>query len=481
MPERRYHLQLLEAIAASTEDAIFALDADCRIVYLNPAAERAVGRELPEVAGCPESELFPAEYAAGLNIVNRRVIASGRSETAEENLPGVDGVRTYHVIRSPLRDETGRIIGLCGIAHDITARKQAEQALADRESRLANVLLTTREAVWDCDLKTGRVSHNRRWCELLGFDVAMLEHSVQVYYDLIHPADRAAVRQRIDAALATCDEYSAEYRLRRGDGHYFWVADHGRVIARAADGTPLRILGAFADIGRRKAAQEQLEAAKQQLHALAARLQAVREEERSRIAGEVHDEFGQLITALSLDLAGLGKRIRKVGDASLRGEMEQRMDDIDALMQQMLGSVVEIASELRPQVLDNLGLPAAIRFEAERFEARTGIACQLAVPDELPDLPANCATALFRIFQEALTNVARHGRATQVAITLARTGSGSVVLGISDNGRGITADELAAPDALGLLGMRERAAQLGGSVEIAGRPGQGTTVTVMLP
>lgn len=394
----------------------------------------------------------------------------------------VDDEAVVDLLRQELTDLVfkDRLVRLVPAIRRLLVEVGERRALRASENRLANVLKATREAVWDCDLTTGRVAHNRRWCEVLGFDESMLEHPVELFFERIHPEDRPAVQARIDAALTQCNEYSAEYRLRHGDGSYLWVADHGLVTARAPDGRPLRILGAFADISPRKAALTQLEQVKNRLHALAARLQAVREEERSRIAAEVHDELGQMLTALTLDLAALGKRIRMVDAAGLRNEMQARLDDIDVLVLTMIASVREIASELRPQVLDSLGLPSAIRYEAERFQQRSGIACTLSLPEEVPQLPPEQATVLFRILQEALTNVVRHARAGYVHIALARN-NGGLTLTVSDDGRGITADEIAAPGSLGLLGMHERAAQFAGSVDIAGTSGAGTSVTVTLP
>lgn len=214
-----------------------------------------------------------------------------------------------------------------------------------------------------------------------------------------------------------------------------------------------------------------------QLHALAARLEAVREEERTRLAREVHDVLGQLLTALTMDMAWLRRRLSKVADAEPRAALTDKLHDMGQLTEGMIRSVQEITSDLRPTVLDNLGLDAAIRFEAERFQRRTEIRCVLDLHSPLPSLTTEQSTAMFRILQETLTNVARHAEASRVEIRL-RADAASVRLEVADDGRGITPAELNDSRSLGLASMRERAAQLGGRLDIAGGPGEGTRLVL---
>jgi signal transduction histidine kinase len=213
-----------------------------------------------------------------------------------------------------------------------------------------------------------------------------------------------------------------------------------------------------------------------QLRALAAHLQSVREDERTRLSRQVHDELGQVLTALKLDLAWLAARIRPDDTAEIG-----KVHDAVGLVGELIRLVRQIATELRPGVLDDAGLVSAVEWQAGEFERRTGISCRLVstLPEREPD--AEVATALFRILQEALTNVARHAGATAVTIELAPRNR-QVVLVVTDNGRGITARELEDRRSLGLLGMRERAFVLGGRVTVtAGHGGMGTRVTASLP
>jgi two-component system sensor histidine kinase UhpB len=363
---------------------------------------------------------------------------------------------------------------------DSTARKRKDAELCSSEARLRYVLAVIREGVWDCDMAAGKVSHSRRWCEMLGLDDLRLEQPLQAFFDLIHPDDRAEVHQQFAAMHAQSEEFFGEYRLRHTDGSYIRVADHGLVVAREPNKRPSRIVGAITDITAHRKDQEEAIRSKEQLRALAGWLRAMREEDRTRIAREIHDELGQMLTGLMLDLAWLGKRIAKVEDTQLQFEMSNKLVDIKALTGTMIHTVREIVSDMRPQALDNLGLGPAINFEADRFQQRTGIACITDVPLDTMDLPPEVATGLFRIVQEALTNVARHAQATYVNIRLTRQEEG-IVLTVRDNGRGITQDEIDDVRSLGLFGMRERAIQMSASFTVDGQPGRGTTVTVRLP
>lgn len=262
---------------------------------------------------------------------------------------------------------------------------------------------------------------------------------------------------------------------------------HGGLADFVLKGSPHRLAPAIEralDGVRERAARRQAESSlrqsEAQLHALTARLQAVREEERTRIARDVHDVLGQLLTGLTLDMAWLQKRLRNECESALQEAITDKFGEIKQLTDQMIQTVQEIASDMRPSVLDNLGLSSAVRFESGRFQKRTGIACQTEVVAPAPALTPERSTGVFRIFQEILTNIARHASASEVRIRLGTDGD-RLVLAVRDNGRGITPEQLADHASLGLLGMRERAGQIGAEIRFVGEPGLGTTVTLELP
>ena len=225
----------------------------------------------------------------------------------------------------------------------------------------------------------------------------------------------------------------------------------------------------------RKRAEERLRESHEQLRALSVYLQHVREEERTRIAREIHDELGQALTSLKFELASLTGGAARHAPAST--EMVRTASArIDAIIQ----SVRRISTELRPGILDDLGLVAAIEWQAVDFQTRSGIRCTVNAKVTEPALSEEAKTALFRIFQETITNVLRHAKARRVDVSLTEV-PGRVCLEVRDDGRGITPEETDSGRSLGLLGMRERAALLGGVFRIAGATDKGTTVTVEIP
>jgi signal transduction histidine kinase len=234
-----------------------------------------------------------------------------------------------------------------------------------------------------------------------------------------------------------------------------------------------------AEVTERHQAERRLEETNAQLRVLAAHLQNLREEERKQVAREIHDELGQELAALKMDLTLLLRKIARdpqVNCVEVSADLIATASLVDRAIQTMRG----ICLELRPDILDKLGLCEAMRWQAEEYRSRTGIACDLSFsPSEISLVDAQ-ATALFRIFQEALTNVARHAGATAVVARLALDRE-EVALSVSDNGRGITAAEIASARSLGLLSMRERVAALGGRFSVTGVPGAGTTLSAAIP
>jgi len=237
---------------------------------------------------------------------------------------------------------------------------------------------------------------------------------------------------------------------------------------------------AMAHAIERQRADEHLKKSREQLRALSARLQTLREEERTRIAREIHDHLGQLLTALSLDIGLIERKLGDVKEPAARAALHSKLASARSLVDETIISVQKIAAELRPVALDRLGLEAALETEAAAFSARTGIVCQVRVSGLAGPAPMDSATACFRIFQEILTNVARHAKANAVMVSL-RRGEEQVLMQVTDDGIGIQHDDLEDPKSLGLLGMIERAEMLGGSTKFERVDPHGTTVTVRIP
>jgi signal transduction histidine kinase len=266
---------------------------------------------------------------------------------------------------------------------------------------------------------------------------------------------------------------------------------HTETDERRLDGTPMRIEGDYMvihdeagriaghfgiqrDVTERYQESEEIRMSREQLRALASRLQAVREEERTGIAREIHDELGQALTGLKLDISWMKGRLPR------NHEMLAQCTSIIERIDQTLTSVRRIATELRPSVLDQLGLEAALEWQGQEFSSRTGIEVGTEIITDGEPLPDDLGSSAFRILQESLTNVARHSRATYVTIRLTQTPD-LLVLEVTDNGIGADVSCLDGTKSLGVIGMRERALACGGEFSIDGHPDRGTTVMLRVP
>ena len=293
---------------------------------------------------------------------------------------------------------------------------------------------------------------------------------------LIHPEDAPAFLAAFADALERRAPFEAEARVRRHDGAWRWVAAQARPH-HDAEGRFLGHVGLCPDVTEHRRTEAALRASRAELSALANRLDAALEEERSRIAADLHDELGQLLTALKMDLRSMERRLEALPGQEGVDLLERAMDASE-LASRAITTVQEIAAELRPGVLERLGLEAALDQEVRQFGRRSGVACHVETTGLLPPLSAELALALYRIAAEALTNVARHAAATRAVVRLEVVGE-AVVLRITDDGRGV--DPAGAGPALGLASMRQRAERLGGAVQVERGAAGGTVVTARLP
>jgi signal transduction histidine kinase len=265
--------------------------------------------------------------------------------------------------------------------------------------------------------------------------------------------------------------FEAEGWRVRKDGSRFW-ANVAITSVHSLAGEHIGFAKVTRDLTERIEMENSLRESREQLRRLSAHLDKAREEERTRIAREIHDELGGTLTGLKMDVTQLQRYVGPEG----RHKLEAYAQAINEAVK----TVRRIATELRPAILDDFGLLAAMEWQLREFERRSGIHCHWHCTLEAVELPGDNTTAVFRVFQESLTNIARHAQASEVRVTCTRLGS-QLHLEIVDNGIGIAPQQLRGTRSLGLVGMRERVRQLGGTVDVQGRPGQGTTVAVTLP
>jgi PAS domain S-box-containing protein len=310
---------------------------------------------------------------------------------------------------------------------------------------------------------------NREWERVLGWTLEELRrHKLDILSECYpEPGD---LQRALDFMAGPTTEWR-EVKVRARDGRQLvtsWANVH------LSDGISIRF---GRDITEQKQWEERLKASSEQLRALSASIQATREEERTRVARLIHDELGSAFTSLKWDLESLDKALSNQLDPSAAAALRAKIAAMMKLADSTIHTVRRIAWELRPSVLDDLGLLEAIEWQARQFEARTGIVCQRTVLIDNLVFNQEQATAIFRIFQEALTNILRHANANRVDITMAQQ-AGEFSLAISDNGKGIIGIEKSG---LGILGMQERARLVGGTIQIQGVAGAGTTISVRVP
>ncbi|MFC3230548.1 GAF domain-containing protein [Marinibaculum pumilum] len=311
--------------------------------------------------------------------------------------------------------------------------------------------------------------------EVAGAIRAALQGTIEAGWNLEYPCHSDRRKRWYIARVAGFSEGSKAYAVishhditqRRQAEEELWALNRNledRVAART---------------GELSQANSQLRESEAQLRALAARLRRIREEERKLISREIHDELGQLLTVLKIDLAVLRSDLLADGDGPPPDQVAAELEGMAGLVGDTLQSVKRIAKTLRPEVLDSIGLESALQLQASEFRSRSGTVCDIRIDADLSQLDEDVRTALFRITQEALTNVARHAQANRVEIRIARD-KGSLVLSVRDDGVGFARLDT-APTSLGILGMRERAADIGARLDLQGAPGNGTAVVVTLP
>jgi PAS domain S-box-containing protein len=403
----------------------------------------------------------------------------GDSFAVEFRIRRHDGVyRWFKTLAIPLRDEAGRIIKWFGSNTDIDARKHAEEALCESEERFRLAWNATRDVIWDWDI----VYDSQRWseasAEVFGWrDAIDMPQTASWWLDRVHSDDRLRITADFHAVLEdpARDHWEGEYRFQRRDGDYANVLDR-RFVIRDNQGKPVRMIGAMQDITDRKRAELALQEANQRLRELAGALQDAEEAERKHFARELHDDLGQHLLALRMDLVGLAGRIEQESPASL----SVKLHDMEKLLNATVQSVRRIISDLRPAILDDLGLSAALEWLVEDFIQRSGISCHAEIEEDDMDIDDRHATAVFRIAQEALTNIWRHAGATQARLSF-KAHDHSLALTIEDNGKGISDQAQQKLQSFGLRGMRERVSLFGGTLAVIRNAEAGTRVEIALP
>ncbi|MDX6531331.1 MAG: hypothetical protein QOH41_3621 [Blastocatellia bacterium] len=409
----------------------------------------------------------------------QRVVGAAYDD--EMRLRRADGEYRWFLVRTaPLRDARGKLVKWYGVSIDIEDRKRAEALLHAKEQEFRAIVENAPDHIARYDREFLRTYANPAMAK--SYDLPPEALIAKPMFSIIREAgvevkedELAQIRQRFAAVFDTGKSYEFEITLPMPIGR----KDYSVRLFPELDlnGSVINVLSIARDITERKQAEEKLKETSEQLRALTASVQSAREEEATRIAREIHDELGSMLTSLKLDLASIRREtVASASDTDL-SRVREKLETMMQLVDQTVDTVRRISSELRPSILDDIGLVAAIRWQAQEFEAKSGIACRYDIHLEDVDIDRQQSTAIFRVFQEAMTNILRHAQATRVDISLKKEDN-EMVLTIRDDGRGITADEKSGRQSLGLLGMRERVNLIGGAIDIAGVEGKGTVITV---
>ena len=489
------------------------LDPQHRVIAANRAVVEATGLPMKELIGQTCYAVFHTGDSIPQTCPMEKMLLSENFETETMEMEAFNG--TFLVSCTPVLDEQGHLLKTIHIATDITGQKKAEEALrrhADKLEALGHASLAIGGRLELGGLLKSVVEQSVELFEGVWGAIYLSYHDEHGVFGMQIPLDSSLRPNK--TVLKYIEELAADtwkagkpiivnapqhwktstgaagHDSRHPWGSFMstlvrWGKDSLGVILVAAEepdkflATDVRLLSLFAGQAAIAITNahtfETGQDTQKQLHALASYLQVAREKERTHIAREIHDEFGQAMTALKMDVSWL-KRHLPADDANII----EKTDDMSNLIDSTIQTVRRVATELRPGLLDDLGLAAAIEWQVNEFSERAGCHCETYVGDHEIALDRDRATAVFRILQEALTNIARHARATQVWVTM-ESGHDALTLMVKDNGQGCSEERLVGPDSLGLLGMRERARAWDGDVMFESAPGQGMVVKVRMP
>jgi PAS domain S-box-containing protein len=466
-------------IVESAMDAIITIDSSQRVVQFNAAAERAFRWPRTAVIGQPIDMLIPERYRAGHRGHVERFGATAVTSRGMGSQTVLHGLRStgeeFPIEASISQHVEGDRKLFTVILRDVTQRVDDESRLARGEARLRGILDSAMDAIITIDEQQHIVFFNQAAEEVFGCPRSQAIGA---------PIDWFIPERYREGHRELVRNFGASGQASRRMGHARVVAGrrlNGEEFPIEASISQLEDRGQklytviLRDVTARVRAEEALRRSREELREFSIAANTVREQEKSRIARELHDELGQALTALKLDVSWLREHAAASGPA-----VAGKLQDMQQLIDATVGSARRIASELRPLMLDDLGLVAAAEWLVHNFTQRTGIACELVVGAGDFDLPDPHATAVFRVLQESLTNAAKHSEATQVEATLNQE-EGRIVLTVTDNGRGFDDAAPRKAGSHGHTGLRERAYLLGGEVDIESRPGSGTRVELRLP
>jgi PAS domain S-box-containing protein len=451
------------ALIEQASDAIMITDHRGNFLDINPTLCKLFGYTREELLGANINKLIDPEQLKD-DPINFEILLGGQPILRERRMLHKNGT-VIEVEANVKLIPDGRMLA---IARDITERKKAALQIL-KEKEMSESIINSLPGVFLIRELGGKILRwNRQLETISGYSAAEIPHLEQLHF--IEEKDKDQVRQRVKILLAE-GRSASEVTAVTKDGRRIPFYLTG-VVIQFEGKTCLMIIGI--DISERVAAESDLQRANEQLHHLSGHLQNIREEERKAIAREIHDELGQQLTGLKMDISWALKK------CVMNDPISEKLSAMGRLVDQTIAMVRRISSELRPSILDDLGLSDALDWQSTEFEKRYQI--QSRFESRITDLPVKpgLVTGLFRIYQESLTNVARHSDAKMVQASL-RLVDENLILQVADNGKGFDTATIATKKTFGLMGIRERTLMMGGQCTILSTQNKGTTITVTVP
>ena len=446
-------------------------DATFEFLAVNNAAVQRYGYSRDEFLRLCLDDIRPLEERSTFREELQARLHEPKYEMGWRHRTKAGEIFDVQVVSQPIR-YNGRAAHFV-VATDVTEQRRLQEALFHSRRRLQALFEYALDAILLVNDAGEYVDVNPAGCLLLGYT---RDQILRMRVGDMHPDETAAEGRDMWRAFLRAGTLSGEYRLHAGDGTPRDI--EFRAVANVLPGLHLFVMRDVTERNQtRRETETRLRESHEQLRRLSARSRARREEDRTRLARELHDQLGQALAGIKIDLYWIGQH---AGPDREPGSVGAKADTTMRLVDDTIWRVRRLSSQLRPSVLDKLGLVAAIEWEAREFERRVGIRTRVQSNAEHVALDPGRATAVFRMLQEALTNVATHAHATRITVAV-READGTLAVSVSDNGRGIPREQIASLESLGLLGMRERTALLGGSIEVRGNRPRGTVVVMSIP
>lgn len=447
---------------------VMVVDANGIVVHLNEYMTKMFGFEESQLIGLP-NPFFTKEILTQTD--NKKILEQLELTRKAKDNKDIDiNISFFPVINS--KGEPSEFVCLI---ENKTYFKYIKSEFKDLEERYNNIIQKFEGVSFQCDPEFNFKSISGSNKQLMGFTEHELKEQVGKFYNLVHSDDRIIIDDyltRIKNRAKTPKELVIRI-ITKFDTVKWINIDFYNTTDEF--GNVLEIRGLLYNVTAQKEAEEELKLSREQFRTLAMYLETAREEEKKRLALEIHDELGHALTALKLELAWVLKK------KFLRQEMMfEKVRKMNELIESTIRKVRSISSDLRPSVLDHFGLEAALEWQASEFQKRSAVRCKILIDKEQIKIDEKTSTAIFRIFQELLTNIAKHAKATRVDVVLEKSTS-SLTLKVRDNGVGFKLEQAKQSKSLGLLGMKERAYAIGGQLSVSSIVGVGTTVNLIVP